>query len=58
MEFGPDAAGRRRRYFEASQADPTLGLHALAVMAGPENAPADVFTDAHRARVLGAQEAR
>ncbi|MCC7267185.1 MAG: FAD-dependent monooxygenase [Caulobacteraceae bacterium] len=53
MEFGEAAKARRRRHFEQSAADPTLGLHGLAVMAGPEVAPAEIFTEAHRARVLG-----
>ncbi len=30
-----------------------LKAHSLAVMAGPEAAPAEIFTGAHRARVLG-----
>jgi 2-polyprenyl-6-methoxyphenol hydroxylase-like FAD-dependent oxidoreductase len=54
MEFGDEARERRRRYHEASAADPTLGMHGLAVMGGPELAPPEIFTDAHRARVLGA----
>lgn len=52
MEFGEAARERRRRHFERATADPTLRLHSLAVMAGPEAAPAEIFTDAHRARVL------
>lgn len=51
-EFGPQAAARRRRYFERSSADPSLGAHAFAVMAGPESLPAELFTPEHRARVL------
>jgi hypothetical protein len=31
-------------------------MHALAVMAGPEAAPPEMFTEAHRARVLGLEE--
>ncbi len=54
MEFGDDARERRRRYHERSAQDASLGAHALAVMAGPEMLPAEVFTEAHRARVLGA----
>ena len=34
-------------------ADPGLKAHAFAVMAGPETLPAEVFTDAHRDKVLG-----
>jgi 2-polyprenyl-6-methoxyphenol hydroxylase-like FAD-dependent oxidoreductase len=54
MEFGDFARRRRQLYHERAAVDPTLRLHAIAVMAGPEIAPADVFTAAHRARVLGA----
>ena len=54
MEFGGDARERRRRYHEAAAADPTLGMHGFAVMGGPEMAPAEIFTEAHRIRVLGA----
>lgn len=54
MEFGPDAAARRRSLFERSAADPSLKAHAFAVMAGPESLPPELFTDEHRARVLGA----
>ncbi|MGH6996986.1 MAG: FAD-dependent oxidoreductase, partial [Phenylobacterium sp.] len=52
MEFGEAARARRRRHFERAAADPTLRLHSLAVMAGPEAAPPETFTEAHRARVL------
>jgi hypothetical protein len=54
MEFGDDAREKRRSYHARSAADMSLGMHALAVMAGPEMAPAELFTEAHRARVLGA----
>lgn len=53
MEFGEAARERRRRHFERAAADPSLGLHAVAVMAGPEVAPPEIFTQAHRDRVLG-----
>jgi 2-polyprenyl-6-methoxyphenol hydroxylase-like FAD-dependent oxidoreductase len=53
MEFGAEAKARRHRYHELGAADPTLKLHGVAVMAGPEAAPAEIFTEAHRARVLG-----
>lgn len=52
MEFGEAAKARRRRHFERSAEDPTLGMHGIAVMAGPEIAPPEIFTEAHRARVL------
>ena len=51
MEFDAAARARRRRYHAAE--DPMLKAHSLAVMAGPEAAPAEIFTQAHRARVLG-----
>lgn len=54
MEFGDEARERRRRYHEATAADPSLGMHGFAVMGGPEVAPPEIFTDAHRIRVLGA----
>jgi 2-polyprenyl-6-methoxyphenol hydroxylase-like FAD-dependent oxidoreductase len=53
MEFGEAARERRRLYYQRKAMDPTLGLHGAAIMAGPENAPAEIFTHAHRARVLG-----
>jgi len=53
MEFGDDARERRRSLFERAAVDPSLRAHSFAVMAGPETLPAEIFTDAHRARVLG-----
>jgi len=53
MEFGEAAKARRHSFHERSGADPTLGMHAFAIMAGPEKLPPDFFTGAHRARVLG-----
>jgi len=52
MEFGEAAARRRLSYHERRAADPTLGMHGIAVMAGPENAPAEIFTEANWVRVL------
>lgn len=52
MEFGETAKQRRKSYHERAAADPMLKLHGVAVMVGPENAPAETFTEAHRARVL------
>lgn len=52
MEFGEGPKERRRRLHERAAADPSLRAHAIAVMAGPEAAPAEVFTPEHRARVL------
>lgn len=57
MEFGEAARERRRLYHARKAADPTLGLHGVAIMAGPENAPPEIFTEAHRARVLGLETA-
>lgn len=51
-EFGPEAKARRRRHFERTAADPMLGAHGFAVMAGPETLPPEIFTPEHRARVL------
>ncbi|WP_334163441.1 FAD-dependent oxidoreductase [Phenylobacterium sp.] len=56
MEFGEAARARRRSLFERAAADPGLKAHAFAVMAGPETLPPEMFTEDHRARVLGAQE--
>jgi 2-polyprenyl-6-methoxyphenol hydroxylase-like FAD-dependent oxidoreductase len=53
MEFGDAARARRRAHFEHAVSDPTLSMHSVAVMAGPDAVPAEFFTDAHRARVLG-----
>jgi 2-polyprenyl-6-methoxyphenol hydroxylase-like FAD-dependent oxidoreductase len=54
VEFGDDARARRQRYHEAAAKDPTIGMHGVAVMAGPEAVPPEVFGAAHRARVVGA----
>ena len=54
MEFGAAARARRHSLDERAAADPSLKMHSFAVMAGPENAPAEMFTAQHRARVLGA----
>ena len=53
MEFGEAAKARRASLHARAAADPSLRMHAFAVMAGPEGLPAEVFTEAHRARVLG-----
>jgi len=53
MEFGEAARERRRNLFRRAAADPSLKAHAFAVMAGPEALPAEMFSDDHRARVLG-----
>lgn len=53
MEFGEAARERRRSHFARASADPSLRAHAVAVLAGPEAVPAELFTEEHRARVLG-----
>ncbi len=58
MEFGEAAKARRAGLHERALADPTLRMHALAVMAGPEALPPEMFTEAHRARVLGLEAAK
>jgi hypothetical protein len=57
MAFGPEAAARRKDLHDRSRIDPGLKAHAFAVLAGPETVPAELFTEAHRARVLGLSEA-
>lgn len=52
-EFGEEARERRRSYDERKAADPALGAHAFAIMAGPETLPPEMFTEEHRANVLG-----
>ena len=52
-EFDQKARARRRSYFERIAVNPILGARGLAVMAGPEAAPQEIFTAEHRALVLG-----
>ncbi len=52
MEFDPAARRRRERHHERSAADPSLSAYGVAIMGGPERAPAEVFTDANFARIL------
>ena len=56
MEFGETAKARRLSYHTRKAADPTLGIHGIAIMAGPETVPPEFFTEDHRARVLGEPE--
>ena len=42
--FGPEAEAQRRRIREKRMADPTLSLPLAGVMVGPENIPAEAFT--------------
>ncbi len=53
MEFGQAARERRHSLFERSAEDQSLRAHMFAVMAGPESLPPEVFTEAHRDKVLG-----
>jgi 2-polyprenyl-6-methoxyphenol hydroxylase-like FAD-dependent oxidoreductase len=53
-EFNDGARERRHRFFQAAAVDPSLRGHTMAVMAGPESVPAEVFTPENRARILGA----
>ena len=53
MEFDSAARERRRKYHERLATDMSLGMHGVAVLAGPEALPPETFTDAYRARVLG-----
>ena len=55
-EFGEEARERRRSYDERKAADPALGAHAFAIMAGPETLPPEMFTEEHREKVLGPRE--
>jgi 2-polyprenyl-6-methoxyphenol hydroxylase-like FAD-dependent oxidoreductase len=52
-EFGPQAQARRARYFSRSRLDPQMGARGVAVMAGPEMLPPEMFTDEHWTHVLG-----
>jgi len=58
MEFGEAAKARRASLHRRAAEDPSLRMHAFAVMAGPEAVPAELFTEAHRARVLGLESAK
>ena len=51
-EFGPAAAARRLRAWSRFEAEPELSLPIVCSMIGPELAPAEVFTDDARRRVL------
>ena len=51
-EFGDEACERRKAVAKRRAADPSLMLPTLAVMLGPENAPAFAFTEEMRAKIL------
>ena len=46
------ARGRRLRYFERMQADPTLAVGLAVALAGPERLPAEALSEQTRARIL------
>ncbi len=52
-EFGESAKARRKHHFARAATDPTLAGRGLAIMAGPEMAPAEFFTPEYRAKFLG-----
>ena len=52
MEFGEAAKARREAYHRRRAEDPTIGMHGMAILAGPETVPAEFFTEAHRRNVL------
>jgi 2-polyprenyl-6-methoxyphenol hydroxylase-like FAD-dependent oxidoreductase len=54
-EFGNDPRERRRGFYARSRSDPSLNMHAFAVMGGPDAAPSETFTEAYWTRVLGTE---
>ncbi|HEY6578018.1 MAG TPA: NAD(P)/FAD-dependent oxidoreductase [Rhizomicrobium sp.] len=52
-DFEDLGRARRRQFFERLPLEPTLASHLIANLAGPEAVPADIYTSAHRAYVLG-----
>ena len=52
MEFSDEARARRESYHHRRLADPTVGMHGVAILAGPEAVPAEFFTEEHRKFVL------
>jgi hypothetical protein len=52
-DFGEPGRARRRQFFERLPLEPKLASHLIANVAGPEAVPADAYTAAHRAYVLG-----
>jgi 2-polyprenyl-6-methoxyphenol hydroxylase-like FAD-dependent oxidoreductase len=57
VEFGPEAEARRKSYLQRSASDPFLRAGGLAVLGGPERAPAEYFTPEGYARVLDLADA-
>jgi 2-polyprenyl-6-methoxyphenol hydroxylase-like FAD-dependent oxidoreductase len=52
-DFEESGRTRRRQFFERLPSEPTLAAHLLANLAGPESVPAEIYTPAHRAHMLG-----
>jgi 2-polyprenyl-6-methoxyphenol hydroxylase-like FAD-dependent oxidoreductase len=52
-DFEDRGRARRRQYFNRLPSEPKLLAHLVANLAGPESQPAEVYTPAHRAYVLG-----
>lgn len=52
--FGPEAAARRRRWFDSAAADPSMLAPLLAPLVGPDRVGAEAFTDDMVERVLSA----
>lgn len=51
MEFGPEADARRARHHASRETHPERHAHALAVMAGPEMLPGELFSDENLERL-------
>jgi 2-polyprenyl-6-methoxyphenol hydroxylase and related FAD-dependent oxidoreductases len=52
MEFDEKAKARREAYHHRRAADPNVGIHGVAILAGPEVVPEEFFTEDHRKYVL------
>jgi 2-polyprenyl-6-methoxyphenol hydroxylase-like FAD-dependent oxidoreductase len=52
-DFEERGRTRRRQFFERLPLEPEIASHLIANLAGPEVVPADRYTAAHRAYVLG-----
>ena len=46
------AKARREAYHHRRAADPNVGIHGVAILAGPEVVPEEFFTEDHRKYVL------
>lgn len=54
VAFGPEAAARRRRWFELAAADPMMLAPLLAALVGPDRVEAETFNDEAAERILSA----